>query len=278
MIDAHVHTWPTWPYRQSRLDEVDDASGPRLIQHLDEGGLDGCWLIAAELPRGDGIGHIPDNAYAESIRVANPTRIRLFIDVDSRWSPSHHLPGAVGRLRNLLALFPAACGVSHYLGPGDDGWLRSDEGERWLNELARRRLVLSLAAGPAWYRSIVDAARGVPELPIVLHHLAGVTRIGDLTRVSVLADTPNVHVKVSGGHYLRAEPDSGFDVSTVTSRLRSELGAGRLVWGSDFPVDGRFLSSDGSREMTSRALAVFSEAERARVMHDNAVLLTNGAG
>lgn len=275
MIDTHVHAWPVWPYRESRLDGDDDASGPRLIRHLDDGHIDGCWLIAAELPRGSQ--PIPDNTYTESLRAAHPTRIRLFIDADSRWTPSHHRPNAVERLRRSLERFPAARGVSHYLGSDDDGWLGSDDGTLWLTELAGRGLVLSLAAHPAWYGSIVAAARDISELTIVLHHFAGVTRTSDLAEVSILAEAPNVHVKISGGHYLRAQSADGPDVAEVAARFRSELGAERLLWGSDFPVDGRFVSSDHAQALTSRALGVFYDAERTQVVHDNAERLTDGA-
>ncbi|NLP84185.1 amidohydrolase [Microbacterium sp. CFH 90308] len=268
MIDAHVHAWPRWPYPVSRLDGDDDATVSRLIRHLDEEGIDACWLIAADLADADG--DEGDNAYAALARSEHPSRISLFVDVDSRWSSDHHRAGAPERLRARLDRHPEAAGVAHYLASDDDRWLESGEAARWLREMADRGLVLSLAAGPNWYLSIAAAAHAVPGLPVVLHHLAGVAHEEDLTRLAALADVPNVHVKLSGAHYL----DARVGTTAAVDRLLDVFGVDRMVWGSDFPVDGKYVAPREARAMRELLLRGLSPSERDRVTHANAARLT----
>jgi L-fuconolactonase len=274
VIDSHVHTWPVWPYSTSRRDGNDDVALPRLLGHLDRGGIDACWLIAAELPGAAGLpgaDGVADNAYAADAALRHPDRIRLFLDADSRWSSAHHRRDAPERLRALLDRFPGASGVTHYVEPRDDGWFESTVGLQWLTELRNRGLVLSLAVTPDWYGAISRVARDIPGLPFVLHHLAGATSVDDLTDLPDLRGLPNVAIKLSGGHYLRRGKS---DIHAIVQKLADTMGPERLIWGSDFPVDGKFLSRDEVDDHCSRVLAGFGPDELQLVTHGNAERLT----
>ncbi|WP_157988053.1 amidohydrolase family protein [Jiangella endophytica] len=272
MIDAHVHAWPEWPYPISRRDGRDDASAPRLLRRLDDEGIESCWLIAAEVPGGRT--PTPNNEYAEAARVLAPARVRLFVDVDSRWAPSYHATGACDRLARLVERFPLASGVVHYLAAEVDGWLAGGEGIAWLRELERRDLVLNLALTPAWHRTLAAAAQAVPDLPFVLHHLAGVTMAEELDGLEPLAETANIAVKLSGAHYLDprilAEPSG---VRDVAARLAEVFGVERLVWGSDAPVDGKYVTADEALQLRAQLLEPFSPTERISVTGSNAARL-----
>jgi len=100
----------------------------------------------------------------------------------------------------------------------------------------------------AWYKQtafsynestpaeIAELARRFPHVNIVMAHLAGVGVRGVLD----IADTPNVLVDTSGG-----QPEAGLVEYAV-----KRLGAGRVVFGSDWPVRdfgaqvGRILGAD----------------------------------
>jgi L-fuconolactonase len=100
----------------------------------------------------------------------------------------------------------------------------------------------------AAFRQIADE---LPDLTIVLEHLAGLARpdVGDRTRfiepVLGLAELPNIHVKLPGlGQLAQRAADldtcSGIpldleDVPAILDRLVDRFGAERVMWGSDFP-------------------------------------------
>ena len=86
-------------------------------------------------------------------------------------------------------------------------------------------------------------ARTYPDLPILLHHLAGVPGWADgvadgLRRVLPTLELPNVWVKVSGFTYGRGDPDVYPDASVidVIQAFYDSWGPQRLVWGSDSPM------------------------------------------
>jgi predicted TIM-barrel fold metal-dependent hydrolase len=186
--------------------------------------------------------NLDNNEYGQRAVAAAPSRLRQIVDVDSRWAPTYHVPGAADRLRELCDRL-APIGASHYLARDNDGWLLSLEAAGLFAELARRGLFVSLAAPPGWFDDIVAIAATVPELPIMLNHLA-LTMLDPSPlecaqrMVHVGASVPNVMIKASGYYY--GDNGSGKypyrDRLSILQTFYETWGPSRVVWASDYPA------------------------------------------
>jgi len=202
VVDAHTHLWARWPYQPTVPDPHTRGGVDNLLLEMDGAGVDHALVVAAGIPG------------AES----NKDRLRSVVD---RYAPQ---------------------GVSHYLGPQDDGWLESHEGEAFLTVAEEAGLVLNLAARPVWAASIRGAARRHPGLTILVNHLGLVMlHPGGLDEALHLVlgtePLPNLLVKVSGWQYGTPEPwaypyAARLDVARA---FFDSWGPDRLVWGSDWP-------------------------------------------
>ena len=234
IVDAHCHAWERWPYQPPVPDFEQRGRVEQLLWEMDRNGVDRAVVICA------GIDHNPDNnAYVAACAAAHPDRLVQFADVDSRWTPTYHAPGAADRLAAVLERWPLK-GFTHYVEREPDGWFASDEGVRLFSLAAERGLIASIAAPPAWQPALRELARRFPTMPILCHHLAGV-RAGDpegLREVLRSASVPSIAIKVSGFYYASATDwDFPFsDVHHIVRALYEHFGPRRLCWGSDYPV------------------------------------------
>ena len=239
IVDAHTHSWPRWPYRPPVPDRQTRGCYQQLIHEMDAAGVDQAVVVSAALP-GDPA-NLDNNDYVAGAAAAHPGRLCQFADLDSRWSESYHRAGASGRLTELCdRLSPA--GVSHYLAAGNDGWLRSGEGQAFFAAAARRGLIVSLAAAPAWFADVCAVAASLPQTPVLLNHLAlvmmhedGVGAGLDLVRKG--AGQHNLIVKVSGYYYGHDRPwrYPFTDRLEIVRAFYESWGPHRMVWASDYP-------------------------------------------
>ncbi|MBV9539385.1 MAG: amidohydrolase, partial [Acidisphaera sp.] len=193
-------------------------------------------------------------------------------DADCRWSPDYHTKGAADRLRALADRIPCE-GITHYVEPENDGWFRSDEGMAFFRAAAKRDLIVSLAASPAWQDDIRSVAAAFPSLPILCHHLAGIGGWADghedgVRRVVDSARFPNILVKISGFYYGSQTP-WGYphaDRLWIVRSLYEAFGAHRLCWGSDYPVVRRALTYRQALEAFRTHCTFVSEEDRAAIL------------
>src|SRR5262249_50848219 len=145
------------------------------LHEMGAAGVDAAVIVSA------GINGNPDNNdYVAAAVAAHPGRLHQLVDFDSRWTETYHTPGSAGRLEALVDRH-TPLGISHYLGPDNDGWLDSDEARAVVAAAEARGLVIGLAAGPSWFDDICVIAQTTPSVPILLNHLALVMQHPDGT-------------------------------------------------------------------------------------------------
>jgi predicted TIM-barrel fold metal-dependent hydrolase len=281
IVDAHCHAWAHWPYQPPVPDPETRGSAAQLLWELDQNGVSRAVVICAGIGRND-----DNNDDVHRAARASGGRLVAFCDLDSRWSATHHVPGAPGRWRVALDRF-RPLGVTHYLHEdADPGWLAGAEGQACLSLLEERGVILSLACGPRQVPAIARAVAAHPCLVVLIHHL-GRVRAGDdeaLAAVLAGAAAPNLYVKASGFGY---GVENGWDyplpaMQDILRALRDAYGAHRLCWGSDYPVVRRFMTYRQSLEIVRTHCAFLSPEEKRMVLGGTMAGLleraTEGAG
>ena len=244
IFDSHCHAWRRWPYRPPVPDPDSRARVEQLLWEMDASGVDRALLVAANIDENP-----EDNAYvAECVR-RHPDRLSMVADVDCCWSPTHQTPGAADRLSRAADEHPLV-GFTHYVRRDDPGdWYLSADGLAFFAVAERRGLLASLAVPPAFQPTLRALAERFPGVTFLLHHMAGVRADEPEPRpllASVLASArlPNVHVKLSGFHYV--SPNRGEypypDCRPIVRALYERFGPRRLHWGSDYPVVRPFMT------------------------------------
>jgi predicted TIM-barrel fold metal-dependent hydrolase len=252
IVDSHTHAWARWPYEPEVPDEATKGSVEHLIHEMDQNGVAEAVIVSARIEKN------PDNnAYGAAAVRRYPTRLHQFADVDCVWSPEYHTPGAVERLRVAADTLPIK-GFTHYVGE-NDGWFRSDEGRAFFKLAAERKLIASIAMGPAWAADLGAICAETPDLVVLLHHMGGISSTAprsDLEAIATLAQHPNVHIKLSGFHYA-VGLENGWDyphpsAMWIAEGLCAAFGPQRLCWGSDFPALSRAMTYKQALEIVRR--------------------------
>jgi predicted TIM-barrel fold metal-dependent hydrolase len=139
-------------------------------------------------------------------------------------------------------------------------------------------IVINILASPPHLGSIAALAERFPDIDIIVDHMAHPDPSGGLESPAfqallALARYPRVAVKPTGYYYYSQQRYPYADCHTLFRGLYDAFGAGRLIWGSDFP---HVLLTTGYRRsllMQERVYTFLSEAERAQIMGGNASAL-----
>ena len=177
-------------------------------------------------------------------------------------------------------------GIRHpLLTEPDPGWLARPAVRRGLAAVAAAGLVFDVVGEPRQLAAAVTAAAATPELTFVLDHLgnpdvrAGVDELW-ASALRALAALPNTVAKLSG---ILAEPAVPDDAARPADRAQtghirpfyeiamSGFGAGRLMFGSDWPVSTLTASYADVHAAARSLTADLSQAEQAAVFRDTAV-------
>ncbi len=148
-------------------------------------------------------------------------------------------------------------------------------------------------------QDVADLAKALPDARIVLDHVGGPLRIGDyanrkeavyadwLKGIQAVAEQPNVTLKVGG----LGMHTIGFDFASRSRAPSSEdlaaawrpfvepcietFGTDRIIFESNFPVDGASASYAVLWNAYKRLVAGASPAEKQAMFHDNAARIYN---
>lgn len=182
--------------------------------------------------------------------------------------------------RDVLAGLTAAgplVGVRHQALTEADpaGWLASPAVCRGLAVLDRAGLPFDLMLRPEHLGAAVAVVRSHPSLRFVLDHLGKPPiAAGALepwaSALRALAAEPNVSCKLSGVQTIAAPDWTQADLRPFIGTALDAFGAGRLLFGSDWPVSARAASYGQVVEVAEAACQGLSPAERAAVLGENA--------
>jgi L-fucono-1,5-lactonase len=272
-VDAHHHLWDPGRRSYPWMDEsVAAIRRPFTLEDLD----------AAAGPHGFG-----QTVLVQAVSSVEETRELLAVA-----AASTRVSGVVGwvdlgapDVADALAALRAAPGGHRLVGirhqvhdEPDPGWLLRDQVLRGLAAVASAGLAYDLLVRERELPAARTVARRLPELPLVVDHLAkprirqGVTDPW-AQELAALARQPNVACKVSG---LVTEADwdtwTAAQLAPYVRRAAEAFGPERLLFGSDWPV---CLLAAGYAEVVAATeealeLAGLDPAERDAVFGANA--------
>ena len=160
--------------------------------------------------------------------------------------------------------------------------------------LARQGLSLDTMLSFPQLPELADFARTVPDLPIILNHIGGVSRVGIYANqddeviaawrrgIAAVAECPNVTVKLGGlgmprlgfGWHARTVPIGSEELAESMSPWISycieQFGPARCMFESNFPPDKVSYSYYVMYNAFKRLTQDYSASERAAMFHDNA--------
>jgi L-fuconolactonase len=244
IVDSHCHAWRHWPYQPPVPDPTSRGTVEQLLFEMDRNGVDRAVVVCAR------IDHNPDNNdYVAACARRFPDRLYQFADVDCPWAETYQQPGAANRLAAAVRDYGLR-GFTHYVAAVDDGaWYLSDEGSAFLRTAAELNQIASFAIPARLQPVLRRLAERFPTVPFLCHHMAG-ARVADgpdspaLRDILASAALPNVHVKLSGFHYVGpvAWEYPYPECRPIVRALYEQFGPERLHWGSDYPVVRRAMT------------------------------------
>ena len=232
-IDVQVHAYerdhPGRPW-VSVLQGPPEVTGDQMVAAMDEVGVDGALLVSPyAMYRYDG-------SYAVEVRKAHPGRFALIKPVDAA-------DPAVGEVIEEWAGIDGTVGVRIML--NREG-VSTDAADPGLNAVlaagARHGLPVNLMATGRLAQAHELAKRN-PSATVVIDHLGlqqpskpppSAQPFADLPKLLVLAEQPNVVVKISGACTLSHQPFPYNDIWDPLARIFDAFGLDRCMWGTDW--------------------------------------------
>ena len=268
-VDSHQHFWDLQRFQYPWM--TDDMVALRrnylpadLRPVLDRVGIDRTVFVQAQHS-------LEETQWALELAEANPWIAGVVGWLDLR-SP---------RLEEQIERFagnPKFVGVRHIVhDEPDEQWLLRDDVVRGLQTLAKYKLAYDLLLRPPHLKHISELARRVPDLKMVVDHLAKpLIRAGELepwrTDLTAVARIPGMHCKISG---MVNEADMArwraTDFAPFVDMALELFGPSRLMFGSDWPVCR--LAGEYSEVLaaTQSTLTGLSADERATVFGGTAI-------
>lgn len=268
-IDAHQHFWnvsrlsyPWMPAGDSvlRRNYLPEDLAPVLRQHH----FDGCLVVQANVVMDETWWLLDLAAQHEFIR-----GVVAWVDLtDPRLGDALDQCGRHAKFK----------GVRHIVhDEPDPRWLLRPGVLRGLRELAQRGLPYDLLLRPPHLPLIPELADKVPELRMVIDHLAKpLIAAGELEPwardIEIVSRIPGMHCKVSG---MITEANhaswSADDLRPYVQHALHLFGPGRLMFGSDWPVCRLAGSWKQVLAAFTQACGPLPQAEREKILGETAV-------
>jgi L-fuconolactonase len=260
IVDAHHHFWDParsyYPWMTDEVAAIRRAFGPADLEPLlREEGVSGTVVVQARMDLAETCDLLETAASADFV-----LGVVGWVDLVD--------PDVAAILRSVA--HPKLVGVRHQVhDEPDPGWLLRPDVQRGLRAVADASLAYDLLVRTRELPAALATARAHPELTLVVDHLAKPPLRGGDTgawaeALASLADLPNVSCKLSG---LVTEADwRAWQPGDLTPYLRRALGwfgAGRCLFGSDWPV---CLLAASYREVLGLVRSALGPGERDAVL------------
>jgi predicted TIM-barrel fold metal-dependent hydrolase len=195
-----------------------------------------------------------------------------------------NLPVGAAEFPDLLRRFAANQLVRGLRIPGSriDEIVSSQPLLSHLRSLALNGLALDLVGGPEMLPRVAKLAGALPELRLMIDHLAGVRVDGKPPEAAwqrgmeEAAQQPRVYCKVSGlvegtGRRDGSAPGDAAFYAPVLEVAWNTFGVGRLVYGSNWPVSERFAPLSAVQRIVDDFFGAKGEDSREKVFWRNAL-------
>jgi L-fuconolactonase len=268
-IDSHQHFWIyghddyPWMDNEALLALRADHLPPDLLCHLNNAGLDGSVVVQVRQT-------LEENRWMLELADAH-NHVRGVVgwvdlcadDVDAQLEP--------------YASHPRFCGIRHIVqDEPDDDYMLAPDFQRGIGRLKAHGMTYDVLVFPKQLPAAIGLVQAFPEQPFVLDHIAK-PLVKDAIidpwaeQIRKLASYPNITCKVSG---MITEADwvewKAEDFDRYLDVVLDAFGAGRLMYGSDWPVCN--LAGDYERvfSLAERFASKLSDAERVNFWGGNA--------
>lgn len=288
VLSADIERYPYSMLRGGTRPPVPPMTFPveRLVEAMDAAGVDRACLVQRATLYGY------DNSYALDSTAAWPERFRSVAVLDAEDPASPAILDRLVREHGLAGLRIVAPRLDEH----DVSWVASDQAMALWAAAANHGLpvavILYRLNNDAGRAAMLRVARRFAGLPIILDH-CGVphastpeTRwaasqgldytidpppgFGIFEALGEFVALPHVHFKVTDINFDRLE-EVGYDCAAFVARMAAEVGAERLIWGSDV---GQSTAPYGEMvALAKRAAADLDDAGRQAFLGGNAARL-----
>lgn len=259
IVDTHNHIWDVpWP---PLAPDVSAGNAERFLHHMNENGVNYA-IVVAHIDE-----HDPQNNQRALKRAKEyPNRFRILANVHL------NMPDALDKVNELISLEDSdgIVGISYYLdGEEQAEWVQPSA--LW-NLIAHKRFAVNLALRPHQQPKFRALAKAYPDTPFLVCHLGGPTNRGepnpDWDEVLKSAEVENIYIKISGfAYYSKRHWEYPYaDVLPYIERIASAFGAGRMLWGSDYPPTMRYMTYRQSLEVVRTHCNFLDESQKALVL------------
>ena len=234
-VDAHQHFWDLerfqYPWMTADMTVLRQNYLPEdLRPQLDRMGVDRTLFVQAQH-------NLDENDWALGLAAEHPwiAGVVGWLDLQS--------PRLEEQIEIRYAGNPQFVGVRHLVhDEADEKWISRDDVVHGLKLLARHDLTFDLLLRPPHLKHIPELARRVPDLKMVVDHLAKpLIRTSEIepwrTDMVAVARIPGMHCKISG---MATEADwhtwQATDFEPYVDATLELFGPERLMFGSDWPV------------------------------------------
>lgn len=281
ITDAHVHFWDTTERSHPWLEDEPRLNRPHLPADLDLDSVPDVQRIVVIEADCRPEESVDEARWFASLRESEPRVAAIVADVvlDS--------PELTSRLDELAAI-DLVTGVRHLFQGHPSGHITDPAVIAGAAQVAERGLVFDACIQHQQLPELIEFARALPQLTIVLDHLGKPDIAGGVIEpwaggITELAGLPNVHAKLSGPAP-EADPDAALwpQARPHLEHVVRSFGPGRLLLGSDWPVS---TSGPGDRGysawwtlLTDELLTGLDAEALANVTHRNADTIYLPAG
>lgn len=258
IVDSHVHVWEAdarFPFAAgAKVPANVDASPKSLLEKMRANDVVRTVLIQV-------IHYKWDNRYLVSVLREYPGKFAGVCRVD----PED--PAAADRLSYWTE--QGCRGVR--LSPAGDAsgdWIRGAAMPPLWKRCEELKVPMTLLLPVSRLPDIMPLLERFPAVTTVIDHMADcpVDDAQGFERLRSLARYPNVYVKISHPWSLSKMAYPYPDVQAMIARLRDAYGAGRLMWGTDWPIRPELLSYERRVALYRDGLPFLSAKERREVL------------